>query len=120
MPKMPPMPVHGMTPEARARVARGECPQCDRPVEFETIYEGEGVRAVKCPLCTSGFVMLLGQPKLKPRFTGLPTTGVICEHCGSDPSQMSDSTWRCAGDHWEHRCADVHPQVGHWRVDPKS
>jgi len=37
---------------------------------------------------------------------------ILCERCGSQSG--SDFTWRWAGDRWQHRCANVHPQVGHW------
>ena len=50
--------------------------------------------------------------ELNYRFYGV----VTCTRCGSKNTNGND-IWRWAGDHWQHRCKDVHPQTGHWRVD---
>lgn len=42
-----------------------------------------------------------------------------CERCGAT-NTVADATWRWAGDHWQHRCKGVHPQVGHWPMDPSA
>ncbi len=42
---------------------------------------------------------------------------VKCLRCGSwshNGCGEFDPTWRWAGDHWQHRCRDVYPLVGHW------
>jgi hypothetical protein len=43
-------------------------------------------------------------------------SSVFCLRCGSD--SVFDSAWRWNGENWEHRCADLHPQVGYEVVDP--
>jgi len=42
---------------------------------------------------------------------------IKCPRCDS-VNACTDGTWRWAGDHWQHRCKDVDPQAGHWRMDP--
>lgn len=43
---------------------------------------------------------------------------VHCPHCGSYPGHPQTATsWRWVADHWEHRCAELHPQVGASRVE---
>lgn len=38
---------------------------------------------------------------------------VHCPECGSYPGHPRTATsWRWVADHWEHRCPDLHPQVG--------
>lgn len=39
-----------------------------------------------------------------------------CFECGSCPAGIGDSLWRWTGTGWQHRCASVHPQVGHWDI----
>lgn len=42
---------------------------------------------------------------------------VTCPDCGSTNNDVdTGSTWRWNGEKWEHRCRDVHPQVGHWEI----
>lgn len=43
-----------------------------------------------------------------------PFPHVRCTRCGLDSSTLHPS-FRIAHDGWEHRCPDVHPQVGHSR-----
>lgn len=40
---------------------------------------------------------------------------IVCPDCGSKNKNL-DSSWRWAGDHWQHRCAGVNSQAGHWRM----
>jgi hypothetical protein len=40
---------------------------------------------------------------------------VVCQRCGS--VEGSDSTWRYVDGHYEHRCADLNPGLGHYRID---
>lgn len=40
----------------------------------------------------------------------------VCPDCGSFGG--SDATWRWSGERWQHRCAGVHAQAGHWEIEP--
>lgn len=44
--------------------------------------------------------------------------GLVCSRCKS-PVNASDSRWRLGFGklRWEHRCADVHPQVGYFEAE---
>lgn len=38
----------------------------------------------------------------------------ICPQCGSSNKATDNSSWRWNGEHWEHRCGGLDPQVGHF------
>ena len=50
--------------------------------------------------------------QLRERFHALH----YCTTCNTQPGL--DPTWRWNGKAWEHRCQGVHPQVGHWEMEP--
>jgi len=52
----------------------------------------------------------------KQRLERAMFAGTYCVRCGS--SDTFDPSWRWNGETWEHRCRDLHPQVGHTVVDP--
>jgi hypothetical protein len=44
--------------------------------------------------------------------------GMRCSGCHAAVNPF-DSLWRWDGEHWEHRCAENHPQVGCLRAERK-
>ena len=38
---------------------------------------------------------------------------LTCRRCKSSNERDVDSTWRWDGEDWNHRCADLDPQVGY-------
>ena len=42
-----------------------------------------------------------------------------CPRCGTCNFELNGvNSWRWNGEHWEHRCDDLDPQIGHFRIFP--
>lgn len=126
--------IHPVSHECDYKGPRTQAPDCDvnKMVQcWVTHFLSRGYMATcrKCG-CTDDNACEIGcfwaEPDLcsacvKPGWTPeellatMPEGG--CPNCGSH--DVFDGTWRFNGENWEHRCADVHPQAGHWEIkDP--
>lgn len=95
--------IEGVEEETEPDVAWGQAPDFD-PEHPEREHVAEPVRLTD-EQALNQLENFLSQP-------------VVCQDCGSIEGQ--DGTWRYVDGHYEHKCPNKHPQLGHYRIDTST